>query len=133
MGVHEFKPDFAHSRLCLLCGREVNDYEYHFAPVATCDHRRQSVNAQGATCDICGLHAPGKGWVDTETADFQALTISDHKEREQYGHVFTYRSDYNQCSVCNGTHGRDDHAEITRLRAENRRLIVAMRAAGVVR
>lgn len=28
-----------------------------------CDHRKQSVNSQGTTCDLCGLHSSKLGWL----------------------------------------------------------------------
>lgn len=62
------------------------------------------------------------GNVSMHNPDVTREMVEQQDDILTHGHVFTYRSDYNQCSVCNGTHGRDDHAEITRLRDEVKRL-----------
>lgn len=47
----------------------------------------------------------------------------------QYGHEFVYRSDFDQCSICGGTHGKDPfaaEAQIRRLMAERDLLLGAI-------
>lgn len=129
---HNFEPRDAYPTLCSRCGRNRNDYQYHFVELGRtyhlCEHLGVHPQLYTNCCEPCNLrmcdacavahrHRPGV---------MRAHTTS---EAEQYGHVFTYRSDYNQCSICNGTHGRDDCAEITRLRDEVKRLQAIVKSA----